>query len=125
MGLYRSRSKIQPLGYWLIGKMLNKFVTQVDSHSRFTNYRIAFRKDLEVTDSYIGIIMDFPRFFKRDEVVNGILMSHYFELLLKARRLSDNRRFEFEKRNLIQIYNEHRLPYHRLYRKMLNRSVAE
>lgn len=119
MSSHSNKNRIQPIGYWKVGNMLNTFVEQKESNFRFTNYRIAFQKDLEVTDSYIGIIMDFPKFFEEEEVLNEIPMSYYFELLLKARKLSDSNKFKGEKENLIKLYYDHRLPDHKRYRKML------
>jgi hypothetical protein len=125
MTSHKVKSRIQPSGYWKVGDILNEFVGQNESNFRFTNYRVAFQRDLDVTDSYIGIIMDFPKFFKENEVINGLAMSYYFELLLKARILLKTNKFDSEKEKLINLHKEGRLPDHKSYRKMLKELVSK
>jgi len=87
--MIRRRKSGQASLYWKLGKLLNDFISRTEEEFIFTNYRVAFQRDLGITDSYVGVIVDFPKFFDESEVLPNVAMSHYFELLLKARRLSD------------------------------------
>lgn len=121
--VYKKKGRIQPIGYWKVGFILNNFVEQKESDFKFTNYRIAFQKDLVISDSYIGVIMDFPKFFEEREIVNEVKMSYYFELLLKARALFGVGKFNAEKKKLVRLEHEGKLPDHKTYRQMLKETL--
>ena len=112
-------NKISPRAYLNVGEALSRFVEENNANFKFINYRIAFQKDVGITDSYIGVIMDFPKFFNENEVNDGIPMSYYFELILKARSLIKIQKLECEKKKLIQMHDNRNLPDHKTYRKML------
>ncbi len=113
------KNKLPPSGYLKVGAALSAFVEKNESNFKFTNYRVAFQKDLDITDSYVGVIMDFPKFFDETEVDDSIPMSYYFELILKSRSLIKIKKFESEKRRLIDMREKGELPDHKTYRKML------
>ena len=107
-----------------MGEALSRFVEENNANFKFINYRIAFQKDVGITDSYIGVIMDFPKFFNENEVNDGIPMSYYFELILKARSLIKIQKLECEKKKLIQMHDNRNLPDHKTYRKMLKAIIS-
>ena len=113
------KNRIPANVYWQVGKNLVTFVETNETEYKFTNYRAAFQRDLNLTDSYIGIIMDFPKFFKEKEVLKTIPMSYYFELILKARSLEEKNLLNPEKERLIKLSNENKLPDHKIYRESL------
>jgi hypothetical protein len=112
----RSRRNARTVLYWRLGKRLLDFVRSTESKFQFTNYRAAFERDLGLTDSYVGVILDFPRFYTEDEVDASIPMSHYFELLLKARRLDERGRLGVAKQELSAFAAARKLPDHKLLR---------
>ncbi len=116
----RRKGRILSSTYWQLGHLLATFVENNSSNFRFLNYREAFQKDLKVTDSYIGVIMDFPRFFTKKEILDAIPMSYYFELLLKARALLSKNLLRAEKEKLKNLGQKGVLPTHKTYRKSLS-----
>ena len=113
------KNKIRPSTYWQVGKNLLTFVETNELHYKFKNYRVAFQRDLVLTDSYVGVIMDFPKFFKEEEVSDSIPMSYYFELILKARALDEKHILKIEKEKLKELSDTRKLPDHKTYRKIL------
>ncbi len=118
------KNRIPALVYWQVGNKLLTFVEANDAQYKFTNYRLAFQRDLDLTDSYIGIIMDFPKFFKENEVLNSIPMSYYFELILKARTLEEQNLLKLEKERFIKLSKEGKLPDHKAYRESLKDKLS-
>ncbi len=110
----------RPHQFWLIGKCLSEFLDQLDAEFVVTNYREAFQRELGLTDSYIGILLDFPKFFSEPETKWGLSMGYYFELLLKARKLQSAGKLETKKKELMQTAKAGKLQGHKKYRQSLN-----
>ena len=117
------KNKIHPSAYWQVGKNLLTFVETNELHYKFKNYRVAFQKDLDITDSYVGVIMDFPKFFEEEDVLDSIPMSYYFELILKARALEGKHILKLEKERLKELSETKKLPDHKTYRKTLKKRL--
>lgn len=119
------KNKTLPSTYWKVGKKLLSFVESSELNFRFKNYRVAFQRDLAITDSYVGVIMDFPKFFEEKDVIDSIPMSYYFELILKARTLEEKHILKMEKEKLKELSETKRLPDHKTYRKILKARLKE
>lgn len=114
----------RPHRFWAIGKQLTAFLDKWDSQFVLTNYREAFQRELGLTDSYIGVILDFPKFFSESETMSGLPMGYYFELLLKARKLQSVGKLEIKKKELLQLSKLAKHPGHKKYRQALNEFVS-
>lgn len=110
--------------YWKLGKLLLDFIRDKERDFRFTNYRISFQRDIGLTDSYVGVLLDFATFFNEDEIEPTIPMSYYFELVLKARQLQQHKCFHEAKSQLIKLAKNKQLPEHKAYRKILAETIA-
>lgn len=110
--------------YWKLGRLLLEFVKDKERDFRFTNYRVAFERDIGLSDSYVGVLLDFATFFDEDEIEPTIPLSYYFELVLKARQLQQYKCFEEAKSQLIKLAKIRQLPEHKVYRKMLAEALA-
>jgi|ECHhosMinimDraft_1075155.scaffolds.fasta_scaffold00260_4 hypothetical protein len=108
------------LSYWRLGKLLYDFKSSTDSEFVLTNHLEAFQRDLGITDSQVGILVDFARFFKQDEVDPSVPMSYYWELLLKARRLQSIGKLSEAKQELVELVSRKEVADHKSYRKRLN-----
>ena len=119
------KNKILPNSYWQVGNNLLTFVETNELHYKFKNYRVAFQRELDITDSYVGVIMDFPKFFEEKDVSDSIPMSYYFELILKARALEEKHILKLEKERLKELSETKKLPDHKTYRKILKERLEE
>lgn len=121
LGRKKRKSSTQ---YWKLGKILQEFNEKTENEFFITNYRTALQRDFGLTDSYVGIIFDFGKFFKESEIIDKIPFSVYFELLLKTRQLSTKGIFEKEKRRLLVMAKKGQIPGHKEYREELKHLVG-
>lgn len=105
--------------YWSLGELLSEFKSSITSDFYFTNYLDALERDLKISNRYIGIMIDFADFYEKNEVSNTIPMSHYFEVLSKARKLKQRGRLGLAKQDLVRLSSKNMLPDHKSLRKNL------
>ncbi len=111
--------------YWKLSKLLQEFNDETENEFFITNYRNALERDFQITDSYIGVIFDFGKFFKEDEVLDEIPFSTYFELSLKTRQLDKLGLFEKEKTKLLNSAKKGIIPQHKQYRDELKDLISK
>ena len=123
--LYNTKSKRgkNSIYYWKLSKLLLTLNEKTETEFEITNYRTALQRDFGITDSYIGVLFDFGKFFHEEEVINTIPMSVYFEITIKARKLEKLGLLEKEKINLIKLAKEGKVPDHKGYRKILSEMI--
>lgn len=111
--------------FWSLSRLLQDFNSSIENEFFITNYQAAIQRDFELTDSYVGVIFQFGRYFNEDEVSDDIPMSYYFELTIKKRQLSRQRLWDKEKRRLIELGKSRKLPGHKEYRKELKNILQQ
>lgn len=111
--------RLKTIQYWRLSKTLRDFNSSIENEFFITNYSAALQRDFKLTDSDVGIIFQFGKYFKEDEILDEVSMSHYFELTLKKKQLSKKGIFEQEKQNLIKMGRGDKLPGHKEYREYL------
>lgn len=109
--------------YWKLSNLLREFNEKTETEFEITNYRTALERDFGVSDSYVGVIFDFGKFFKEEEVMENIPMSVYFELTLKKRQLDKLGLFGKEKNRLLKMAKEDNVPGHKEYRETLKELI--
>jgi hypothetical protein len=106
--------------YWKLSDLLRRFNKKTESEFEITNYLAALQRDFGLTDSYVGIMMNFSEFFEEREVSNKIPFNVYFELMRKKRKLERLDLFEAEKERLLQLAKRNEsIPKGLEYRKYL------
>lgn len=111
--------------YWKLGNILRNFNEKTETEFEITNYRTALQRDFGITDSYIGVLFDFCKLFKEDEIIDIIPMSVYFEFTLKARKLEKLGLLNEEKDKLFKLADQGKIPDHKGYRKMLSELIKK
>lgn len=110
--------------YWKLSNLLQQFNGKTENEFEITNYRTALQRDFGLTDSYVGVIFDFGKFFAEEEVLDKIPMSVYFELTLKKRQLDKFGLFEEKKSRLLKMTTEGKVPGHKEYRQKLKDLIS-
>jgi len=123
--LFGKKKRKTSTQYWKLSKILQEFNEKTENEFSITNYRIALQRDFGLTDSYVGVIFDFGKFFDENQVIDKIPFSVYFELSLKARRLLKLGLFEKEKKHLLEMAKKGKIPKHKEYRNKLGRLFAD
>jgi|GEM_PF-4203363 len=116
--LDNAKSKKNPKDYWTIGKLLNDF----SSNSRFivTNYVEAIANDLGISKSYIRFLMNFSSLLAKKYVNKRVPITHYYELIKKARKLSKANLINDVIKLLKEYVDNNNLPTSKKFRKILS-----
>jgi hypothetical protein len=109
--------------YWKLARALHDFLERSNNKFRITNYRKAFERDLDLTDSVIGILLDFARFFKENEIDDRISISLYYEIVRKARKLEKVGLLQSAKIQLSQMADNNVSQDAKKYRRMLEQMI--
>ena len=110
--------------YWHLSKLLQDFNAETENEFFITNYRTALERDFGITDSYVGVIFDFGKFFNEEEIIDEIPFSVYFELALKKRKLDKLGLFAKEKEALLKKVKTEKIPIHKDYRNYLKNLLS-
>ncbi|MGI0068827.1 MAG: hypothetical protein ACREAN_01070 [Nitrosopumilaceae archaeon] len=110
--------------YWKLGLLLDDFLNN-SAKFNFTNYRKAFEREIGLTDTLIGILLDFPKVFEKKEVDDRIPFSYYLELTQKARKLERKNQLTKAKEELHRVVIPTDHPDTMQFRKNLKRMLNE
>jgi hypothetical protein len=111
--------------YRQFSKLLRDFNERTENEFLVLGYRQALARDFGLTDSYVGVLLDFIKFFKEAEVLPTIPMSIYFELTIKKRKLERLGIFEREKTQLLENARIGKIPDHKGYRQYLTKLLQD
>jgi hypothetical protein len=110
--------------YWKLSDLLRHFNEQTQNEFEITNYAAALQRDFGLTDSYVGLILNFSKYFKEDEVLDEIPFNVYLELTRKKGKLDRLGLFEQEKFKLLMMATEEgKIPNGMAYRKALAETI--
>ena len=109
--------------YWRLSNLLRRFNEKTENEFAITNYRQALQRDFGLTYSYIHIIFNFGKFFKKEEVLDAIPMTIYFELMAKKRKLDKLGLFDEEKSKLFKVGKEGQVPIVKEYKRALTELI--
>ena len=108
--------------YWKIGQLIIDFNKNIEKEFVIINYRqviARISKKHSLSDSQIGIIMQFAETFKKEEVLDKIPFTFYLEFILKQSQLASKNLLEQEKARLLELGKKGKLPDHKKYRNEL------
>jgi len=106
--------------YWKLSELLRHFNEQTQNEFEISNYAAALQRDFGLTDSYVGLILNFGKYFKEDEVLDEIPFNVYLELTRKKGKLERLGIFQQEKSKLLMMATkEGKIPNGMAYRKAL------
>tara|TARA_Y100001936_G_scaffold252314_1_gene311444 strand:+ start:5030 stop:5728 length:699 start_codon:yes stop_codon:yes gene_type:complete len=114
--------------WWRLGKLLNDFNHDIENQFVITNYTQAICRDLkgfEMSDTEVGVICQFARYFDRNEVLEEISIAHYRDFTWKRNQLLECGVLEQEKARLVELGKSKNLPDHKKYRKELQLLIAQ
>jgi hypothetical protein len=118
----KNKSERKASHFWKIGKLLVDFNRSIKNEFDITNYNQAVIRDFGLYNrSVVGHTLQFGDYFKKEDVSDLVPMSHYMELIWKANMLKDLGLFEKEKKRLLKMAREKKLPPHKEYRVELNK----
>ena len=116
------KKKRKTSDFWKLGKLLYDFNKSIEHEFEITNLGKAFARDFELpTSRYVEYILRFGEFFKKNDVSDGIGISHYVEIINKIHALKKLGILESEKKRLLQRAKDKTLPPHKEYREDLNK----
>jgi len=117
----KDKSKRKASHFWKIGKLLVDFNKSIKNDFEITNFQQAVIRDFGLYNrSVVGHTLQFGEFFKKNEVLDLVPMSHYIELIWKANMLKELGLFDKEKKRLLDMARKNNLPPHKEYREELN-----
>ena len=108
--------------YWKIGQVIINFNKKIEKEFVIINYRQAIAllgKKYSLSDSTTGIIEQFAKTFKKEEVFNKIPYTFYLEFVLKQSQLASKNLLEQEKTRLLELGKKGKLTDHKKYRNEL------
>ena len=120
--LSKKGKRKQSSDYWKIGQLIIDFNKNIEKEFVIINYRqviARISKKHSLSDSQIGIIMQFAETFKKEEVLDKIPFTFYFEFVLKQSQLDSKNLLEQEKARLLELGKKGKLPDHKKYRNEL------
>ena len=120
--LSKKGKRKQSSDYWKIGQLIIDFNKNIEKEFVIINYRQVIArigKKHSLSDSQIGIIMQFAETFKKEEVLDKIPFTFYLEFVLKQSQLASKNLLEQEKARLLELGKKGKLPDHKKYRNEL------
>ena len=118
-------SKRSTKDFWKLSKLLLDLKKSTGNEFVITNFRNALQRDFLFTGRYVGRIVEFAQIFKKNEILDSILISYYTELIQKKSKLEKLGIFEKEKKRLIKLGKEGKLPTVFEYRYQLQKILGE
>lgn len=119
----KKREHRKPSDFWKLSRLLTNLKKSTDNEFIITNFRQALQRDFIFTGRYIDKILEFVKYYKKNEVLDSISLSYYVELSQKKNKLDKLGIFENEKRRLIEMGKSRNLPGIEEYRKQLLKLV--
>ena len=119
---FKKKKKFSSLDWWNLGKLLDDFNKKIENEFVIKNYTQAICRDLEgfeLSDTEVGVIRQFARYFTKDEVLEEISIAHYRDFTWKRNQLLEHGILDQEKNRLVKMGKEKKLPDHKKYRKEL------
>ena len=120
--LSKKGKRRQASDYWKIGQLIIKFNQTIEKEFVIINYRQAIAmvgRKHSLSDSTLGIAEQFAKTFKKEEVLDKIPYTFYFEFVLKQSQLDSKNLLEHEKARLLELGKKGKLPDHKKYRSEL------
>ena len=118
----KKKKKFSSIDWWNLGKLLDDFNKKIENEFVITNYTQAISRDLEgfeLSNTEVGVICQFARYFRKEEVLEEISIAHYRDFTWKRNQLSEYGILRQEKNRLVKMGKEKKLPDHKKYRKEL------
>lgn len=118
----KKKKKFSSIDWWNLGKLLDDFNKKIENEFVITNYTQAISRDLEgfeLSNTEVGVIRQFARYFRKEEVLDEISIAHYRDFTWKRNQLSEHGILRQEKNRLVKMGKEKKLPDHKKYRKEL------
>lgn len=118
----KKKKKFSSIDWWNLGKLLDDFNKKIENEFVITNYTQAISRDLEgfeLSNTEVGVICQFARYFRKEEVLEEISIAHYRDFTWKRNQLSEHGILRQEKNRLVKMGKEKKLPDHKKYRKEL------
>ena len=122
------KKKFSSLDWWKLGKLIDDFNKNIENEFEILNYTEAIYKALDgfqMSDTEVGVICQFARYFKEEEVLEVIPIAHYRDFTWKRNQLLAHGILDQEKKRLIKMGKEKKLPDHKKYRKELQLLVNQ
>ena len=119
---FKKKKKFSSLDWWNLGKLLDDFNKKIENEFVIKNYTQSICRDLEgfeLSDTEVGVIRQFARYFTKDEVLEEISIAHYRDFTWKRNQLLEHGILDQEKNRLVKMGKEKKLPDHKKYRKEL------
>ena len=118
----RTKKKFQSSDFWKLGNLLFDFNKEVENEFFITNYTEAISRDMKgfyLSDTEVGVLGQFVRYFKKNEVFDIISFAHYRDFTWKWNQLSERGLLEQEKQKFLELGKKGKLPDHKKYRNQL------
>jgi len=118
-------SKRSTKDFWKLSKLLLDLKKSTGNEFIITNFRNALQRDFLFTGRYVARIVEFAQIFKKNEILDSILISYYIELIQKKSKLEKLGIFEKEKKRLLKMGMEDTLPGVMQYRQQLQKLLQK
>jgi len=82
------------------------------------------QKDFLFTGRYIGKILEFAKYYNKNEILDSIPITYYVELNQKKTKLEKIGMYAKERRRLLKMGKTKNLPVIRKYKKQLQKLVS-
>ena len=119
----KKRKRRKPSDIWELAKILANFNSK-GSEFFITNYTTALQRDFGLTDSYVGEIFQFWKYFKKEEISDEIPFSNYMELTRKRQQLLHQKLWEKEKKRFLEHAKNGTYLNNKEYRKELKELLS-
>ncbi len=109
--LSKTRTKnMSSLTCWKLGKLFQKFDSDIKNDFTITNYSVALEHDFGRSSRYIRELMIFSKLFKKKEILDSVPMAIYRALVWKKNQLDEIGILEQEKNRLIEMGKNNNVP---------------
>jgi len=112
-------STLSSIETWKLCKLLSDFNDKIETEFVITNYKEVYSREIGLTVRYINLCLSFGRDFKRKDIQDMIPITYYMLICWNLAILKKQKLFNKEKKNLLKIANDGKLPSTRQYKKYI------
>ena len=110
--------------FWNLSKILLDLKNATDDKFIITNFEEALQKDFLFTGRYVRKILEFAKYYNKNEILDSIPISYYIELNQKKTKLEKIGMYAKERGRLLKMGKTNNLPVLMEYRIQLQKMVS-
>jgi len=118
-------STLSTIETWKLCKLLLDFNDKIETEFEIINYKEVYSREIGLTLRYINLCLNFGRDFKRKDILDIIPITYYMLICWNLAILKKQKLFNKEKKNLLKIANEGKLPSTRQYKKYIQSLTSQ